>query len=474
MKSNRGFCIGLALLLAVSALSFAGGRGAGGGSSGGSGGVTTIRVWTNDAHNKMEVDQLVEKFNVGIGAQQGIKVEYTVYGADWDTAMNMALDTGREPELFKGVSNIPNFRLQGKLLPWKEIPGIDDVLKAQEPYHINQSSTFDGDIYSVVLYGWSAGFHYNKRLLQRAGIAAPPKTWAEFEDAAIKISKLDPGKIYGYALPLAWSPAFREWIIEYATASSIGHPYYNATQGKYQFADYAPYFEMLARLREADAIFPGMESLTDDQMRAHFAEGNIGFIGGAGWNVGVLYDQFPFKDPATGQPDPEGWDYATLPLQNANNAYAVPMSAGASIYASAQLRNDRDKLNKVGHVIRLFCGDEMQSVLMTAGKNVPLRPDVIAKAAPAQRPQWTSYGRAAPATVTLPAMPHDYLAPEGADMTATFSQILTGQIRASEIRNTLIDLDRRYNAALQQAFDRNIIKKEDFTDPTLEARFRAK
>jgi ABC-type Fe3+ transport system substrate-binding protein len=190
--------------------------------------------------------------------------------------------------------------------------------------------------------------------------------------------------------------------------------------------------------------------------------------------VGVLYDQFPFKDPATGQPDPLGWDYAPLPLQTPGVSYAVPMQAGAFIYASAQLRNDKEKLNKIGHVIRLFCGDEIQSVLYTAGKNLPLRPDIIAKAAPAQRPQWSSYGQAAPATVTLPPMPHDLLAPEGADMTATLAQILTGQVRTADIRNTLIDLDRRYNAALQQAFDRNVIKKEDYTDPTLETRFKIK
>ena len=195
---------------------------------------------------------------------------------------------------------------------------------------------------------------------------------------------------------------------------------------------------------------------------------NIGFIGGAGWNVGVLYDQFPF------QGDPLGWDYATLPVRDPNNTYAVPMSAGASYYVSAQLRNDKDKLAKINHVIRLFCGDERQSVLFTAGKNLPLRPDIIAKAAPAERPQWTSYGRAAPATVTLPIFPTDLLAPEGADRTAVFSQILTGQIKVGDVRAALTDLDARYNAALQQAYSRNVIKESDFLDPTLEARFRAK
>jgi multiple sugar transport system substrate-binding protein len=451
------------------------GRGGQSSSSSSAGGVTTIRVWTNDAHSKSAVDELVAKFNASIGKQEGINVEYTVYGTDFDTVMNMALDTGREPELFKGSSNIPNFELQGKLLPWTEIPGLNDVLKAQESYHIDGSSIFNGKIYSVALYGWSTGFHYNKSLLQRAGISTPPKTWAEFEDASIKISKLEPGQIYGYAIPLAFSPSYREWMVEYAAASSVGHLYFNNTQNKYQFADFTPYFESLSRLREAGAIFPGMESLTDDQMRAYFADGKIGFILGGGWNVSVLWEQFPFG----GNPNDlnalrTGWDYATLPVQNANTTYAVPMSAGASIYASAQVKNDQDKLAKINHVIRLFCGDEIQSVLFTKGMNVPLRPDIVAKAAPADRPQWTSYGAAAPAIVTLPATPHDYLAPEGADMTATFSQIITGQIRIADIRAALEDLDKRYNAALQQAYSRGIIKESTYVDSTLDARFRAK
>jgi ABC-type glycerol-3-phosphate transport system substrate-binding protein len=264
-------------------------------------------------------------------------------------------------------------------------------------------------------------------------------------------------------------------MVEYAAAPSVGHLYFNNTQNKYQFADFTPYFESLSRLREAGAIFPGMESLTDDQMRAYFADGKIGFILGGGWNVSVLWEQFPFG----GNPNDlnalrTGWDYAPLPVQNANTTYAVPMSAGASIYASAQVRNDKDKLAKINHVIRLFCGDEIQSVLFTRGMNVPLRPDVVAKAALADRPQWTSYGASAPATVTLPATPHDYLAPEGADMTATFSQIITGQIRIAGIRAALEDLDRRYNAALQQAYSRGIIKESTYVDPSLDARFRAK
>jgi ABC-type glycerol-3-phosphate transport system substrate-binding protein len=451
--------IGLVMLFCISMTAMANG-------TQDEGGVTTIRVWTNDAHNKAECDKMVADFNKGTGARMGINVEYTVYGADWQTAMGMALETGQEPDLFKGISGMENYWEQGKLLSWDEIPGINDILKDQAPYHRNMTTIFGGKPYSVAIYGWSSGFHYNKALLQRAGFSAPPKTWAEFEQMAIAIGRLAPD-IYGYAMPLQWSPDFMYWIIEYAAASSIGHPYYNNTKDLYQTADFAPYYEMLARIREAGAMFPGMESLTDDQQRAQFAAGKIGFIGGAGWNVGVLYEQFPF-------PNPNDWDYAPLPVMNPNSVYAVPVSTGASLFASSRIKSNPDKLRKVGEVIRLFVGPDTQSLMFTAGKNVPLRADVIAKSAQAARPQWTSYGRAAGTTVAWPANPTARLAPVGLDMTTVMAQILTGQIPRASIRSSLEDLDRRYNAALQQAYQRGQIKREDYVDPTLEERMRVR
>ena len=480
-KTKMILCLVLVMILAAGALFAGGGAQPSAGASSAPAAaaapsVTTMRWWTNDAHNKVEVDQLVEKFNAGIGAQKGIKVEYTVYGADWQTAMQMAIETGREPEVFKGISNMGNYQQAGKLLPWKEIPGIDDILKNQAPYHRNQASIFDGDIYSVVLYGWYSGFHYNKSLLQKAGYSAPPKTWKEFEEAAIKISKLEPGTIYGYAMPLVWSPDFTTWMTEYFAASSIGHLYYNATVDQYQFADFTPYFETLARIRDAGAMFPGMESLSDDQQRAYFADGKIGFIGGAGWNVGVLYDQFPFGGGESGKPnDPAGWDYAPMPVQDPNNVWATPVSAGASVFVSAQVRNDKDKLGKVGDVLRLATGDEIQILMMSNGKNIPLRADINAKATTSERFQWTTYGKVIGANAfTMPGSPHDYLAPEGANRVDTIAQILTGQVPIARIRATLEDLDSRYNAALKQAYDRNVIKRSDFFDPTLESRIKVK
>jgi multiple sugar transport system substrate-binding protein len=466
MKTGKILSIGLAMLLGVAMLAAAAGSSAPAPAPAG-GGVTTFRGWANDAHNKTEFDELVAAFNSGVGAQKGIRVEYTVYGADWQAAGQMALDTGREPEIFKGVTGMQDYQAAGKLLAWTEIPGIETILKNQEPYHRKNATMFNGVPYSVGLYGWYSGFHYNKSLLQRAGFSAPPKTWAEFETQAIAISKLEPGKIYGYAMPLVWSPDFTTWMTEFTATNSIGHMYWNYTEGRFQIADFTPYFELLSRIRDGGAMFPGMESLSDDQQRAQFAAGNIGFIGGAGWNVGVLYEQFPFQPL-------DGWDYAPLPVRDPNNTYAVPISAGASYYVSAQVKNDRDKLNKIAEVLKLFVGDETQMLMFTRGKHVPLRADIAARAAPGERPQYTTYGKVADRLVTMPVSPIDRLAPEGGDRVAVIGQILTGQIPVSGIRAALTDLDRRYNAAFEQAVTRNQLKREDYIDSTFEARLRAR
>jgi len=468
MKTCKVFAIALCLLLAVCMTVMAGG-------GQDQGGVTTITVWSNDAHNKAEFDQLIAAFNNGEGARKNIKVEYSVYGADWNTAMNMAMETDRAPDMFKGFLNFENFQEQGKFLPWTEISGIKDLLDAHAPYARNKNTHFKGVPYSIAMYGWFSGFHYNKDLLQRAGFSAPPRTWAEFEQQAIAISRLAPN-IYGYGIPLLWSPDFCHWVTEFAATNSIGHMYWNYAEGRYNFAAFTEYFEMLSRIREANGIFPGMESLSDDQLRAHFSAGNVGFIMGAGWNVGVLYEQFPFGGAnASGAPrNPTGWDYAPLPVRDVNNVYAVPVSAGASYYVNAEVKNNRAKLRAMSDVIRLFCGDETQMLMFTAGKHVPLRPDIAAKAAPSERPQWTSYGRTVTRTVTMPSAPHNQLAVEGADRAAVIGQILTGQIPRANIRAALTDLDRRMNAAFDQAVQRGIIKREDFIDPTFEQRLRAR
>ena len=64
-----------------------------------------------------------------------------------------------------------------------------------------KSGTYQGKMYGMPDLSSARALFYNKVLFTQAGIAAPPKTWDEFEADAKKIQALGNGDI-GYAMPL--------------------------------------------------------------------------------------------------------------------------------------------------------------------------------------------------------------------------------------------------------------------------------
>jgi multiple sugar transport system substrate-binding protein len=74
------------------------------------------------------------------------------------------------------------------------------------------SGTYQGKMYGMPDLSSARALFYNKTLFKKAGIAAPPKTWAEFEDDAKKVKALGGGDI-GYAEPLGPEEAQAEFSI---------------------------------------------------------------------------------------------------------------------------------------------------------------------------------------------------------------------------------------------------------------------
>ena len=90
-------CIGLIVIAAVMAGSlFASGR-----QAGSAGGPVTIRVWSDNASEKLLRDAQVAKFNDGRGKELGIKIEYTIYGTNFADAIKTALQAGEAPHLYR-------------------------------------------------------------------------------------------------------------------------------------------------------------------------------------------------------------------------------------------------------------------------------------------------------------------------------------------------------------------------------------
>ncbi len=71
---------------------------------------------------------------------------------------------------------------------------------------------YKGKQYGFPILASARAFFYNQDLFAKAGVAAPPRTWDEFLDAAKKLQALG-GGVIGYALPLGPEEAQAEWSI---------------------------------------------------------------------------------------------------------------------------------------------------------------------------------------------------------------------------------------------------------------------
>jgi multiple sugar transport system substrate-binding protein len=78
---------------------------------------------------------------------------------------------------------------------------LSDAVKSDLLDAFVKSGTYQDKMYGMPDLSSARAMFYNKALFQKAGIAAPPKTWAEFEADAQKIKALGNGTI-GYGLPL--------------------------------------------------------------------------------------------------------------------------------------------------------------------------------------------------------------------------------------------------------------------------------
>ncbi|MGW5324857.1 ABC transporter substrate-binding protein [Streptomyces sp. NPDC004014] len=151
---------------------------------------TTINFWHAwSAPNEVKaVKSLVAGFEK---AHPNIHVN--VVGNMTDDKINQALRTGgdRAPDVISSftTNNVGKFCSSGALIdlnPFFEKSGIDPQTTFPKP--MNEYTQFDGDRCTVPLLGDAYGLYYNKTAFAKAGIAAPPKTWSEFEADAKKLT----------------------------------------------------------------------------------------------------------------------------------------------------------------------------------------------------------------------------------------------------------------------------------------------
>ncbi|ODT77881.1 MAG: ABC transporter substrate-binding protein [Pelagibacterium sp. SCN 64-44] len=149
----------------------------------------TIKVWSIDGTDRPGIgDVFAKEFD---DANDDITVEYR--SIPFDDIVNESLRafaTGNAPDLVSFDN--PDFALfssRGAMLDITDRVAASEVIDPANYFQGPLNSvTWDGKLFGVPKYTDTIAVFYNKDLFAKAGIAEPPKTWAEFTQYAEQLT----------------------------------------------------------------------------------------------------------------------------------------------------------------------------------------------------------------------------------------------------------------------------------------------
>ncbi|WP_319478606.1 extracellular solute-binding protein [Marispirochaeta aestuarii] len=421
-----------------------------------SGDTTVVRVWANDAHNKPEYTSTIQEFMDNEGKELGIKIDHQVYGGDYYNSLDIAIAAGEEPHVFKSRKS-GQYAEMGKIIPLKELPGGQELIDETAGLHMEDVGMFNGEVYAIPIRVTTQNLIYNKELFNELNLKVP-ESWADMREAAKKITEAGKGRVYGFALPLKYAN-YKYYFVGFPAAPSIGHQFFNHKTGRFDFMSLSPYFDFIQQMIDDGSMFPGIENLDFDTMRAQFAAGNIGMLIGNSFDVGVLYDQFPAQME---------WGVAPIPVMDPNNRYKQVGNPGAFYVISSKVKEEGIE-DEVMEVYKKLVSIEHLAKTYENGKDIPIRgEEVTSHAAEPSREQFKAFADLTNVYIK-PAYPESKIRVEGESYSDVFSKIITGRV---DTEKALADLDERYNKAIDEAIDNGRLDISQYIDPNYDEKVK--
>jgi multiple sugar transport system substrate-binding protein len=185
------------------------GTGTGSAGGGGAPAVTSIKLVAAE-YSKDNTKAFWDAFATAYKAKTGITLEVQV--VSWDTIdqTSSTMVQNNQPPDILNLNVYASYAKDGLL--WSADDVVSPTAKADLLDAFVKSGTYKDKMYGMPDLSSARAFFYNKDLFAKAGIAAAPKTWAEFEDDAKKITALGNGTV-GYAMPLGPEEAQGEFSI---------------------------------------------------------------------------------------------------------------------------------------------------------------------------------------------------------------------------------------------------------------------
>ncbi len=158
---------------------------------GGGGSNESLVVWTV-YDNDETLRPVIESFRA---KRKGVEVKLQVVDpGDYEDQLLNAMASGRGPDVFF-IHNSWLPKYLDKISPAESSVWQYSDYKNTFVDALSSDFTKDRQVYGASLYVDSLALFYNKDLLGTAGIARPPRTWAELEVASRKLARLN---INGY------------------------------------------------------------------------------------------------------------------------------------------------------------------------------------------------------------------------------------------------------------------------------------
>jgi multiple sugar transport system substrate-binding protein len=147
-------------------------------------------------------------------SKTGIKVDYS--NAPWaqfrETMVTKFVGKAPLDTLWVSDTWLPEWAEAGWIVPIDEYKSLTAYNSDVDKFCVD-SMTYNGKQYGITYYTDFMGFIYNAEMLDKAGIKAPPQTWAEVVDQ----SKIIKDKGLSQA-PMLLAMAQESWLIEFLAA----------------------------------------------------------------------------------------------------------------------------------------------------------------------------------------------------------------------------------------------------------------
>ncbi|MDR1636478.1 MAG: extracellular solute-binding protein [Treponema sp.] len=401
-------------------------------------GVTTIRVWTDNAHEKVLRDAQVARFNAGRGKELGINIENNVYGTNFSDAILIALQAGEAPELFRqDGKTFTDFVNAGLAVPLAELPGGQALVDQYKGELIPNLHTWDGKAYTLPYSVTTYKFIINKDLFDAAGITRMPKTWDEVRECAKTLTAKGSGQSFGFVLGLKSPWTITSYYL-FPSGTNTGIGVFDNDKLQYNFSAHTPMVSAILGMINDGSVFPGYENLDADQMRAQFAAGRVGMIPGVSFDVAVYKDQFPANF---------NWQVIDVPaFTSAGSSYKEIVQATNLLAVSTTARKNPEKSMEV---FKFFYSDENMAEMYEEGIYIPYRSQAVALA----KKQPTAKGFAefanVPQKLLLLPSPDSEVSVEGLVYREVYLRLFANGYNEPAAA-VLKELEDRYNNALKK------------------------